>query len=45
MLRILAWIVVILAIVWIVSQPDVAGDTIHSWIQDIITFFQHLAKG
>jgi hypothetical protein len=46
MLRAMLWTAaVILIAVWIVSQPDVAGNTIHAWIQDAITFFQHLAKG
>lgn len=41
--RILGIIVAILVIVWIVSNPTSAGDTVHSWVTGIITFFQHLA--
>ena len=41
--RILGIIVAILIIVWIVSDPTSAGDTVHTWITGIITFFQHLA--
>lgn len=42
--RILGIIVAILIVVWIVSQPAVAGDTVHGWITGIITFFEHLAN-
>lgn len=34
---------VILIIVWIVANPAGAGDTVHTWITGIITFFKHLA--
>lgn len=44
MLRgILAVIVAVLIIVWIVSDPASAGNTVHSWIAGVITFFRHLA--
>lgn len=41
--RILGIIVTILIIVWIVSNPTSAGDTVHSWVTGIITFFKHTA--
>lgn len=41
--RILGIIVAVLIIVWIVSNPAAAGDTVHSWITGVITFFRHLA--
>lgn len=41
--RTLGWIVAILIIVWIVSNPAAAGDTVHAWINGIITFFRHMA--
>lgn len=41
--RILGFAVLILIIVWIVSDPASAGDTVHSWISGIITFFHHIA--
>ncbi|HEY2505154.1 MAG TPA: hypothetical protein VGI58_01440 [Streptosporangiaceae bacterium] len=41
--RTLGIAVVILVIVWIVSDPASAGDTVHSWISGIITFFHHIA--
>lgn len=41
--RILGIIVGVLVIVWIVSNPAVAGDTVHSWITGLFTFFRHLA--
>jgi hypothetical protein len=36
-------IVAILIIVWIVSNPADAGNTVHGWIDGILTFFHHLA--
>jgi hypothetical protein len=41
--RILGIIVAVLIIVWIVSNPAAAGDTVHSWITGLLTFFRHLA--
>jgi hypothetical protein len=41
--RILGIIVGVLIIVWIVSNPAAAGDTVHSWITGLFTFFRHLA--
>jgi hypothetical protein len=41
--RILGIIVAVLIIVWIVSNPASAGDTVHSWITGVLTFFRHLA--
>jgi hypothetical protein len=41
--RTLGIAIVILIIVWIVANPAAAGDTVHSWITGIITFFKHLA--
>lgn len=43
--KIIGWIVVILIVVWIVSNPSGAGNSVHSWISDIFAFFQHLASG
>jgi hypothetical protein len=41
--RLLGIIVAVLIVVWIVSNPAAAGDTVHSWITGILTFFHHLA--
>jgi hypothetical protein len=41
--RILGIIVAVLIIVWIISNPAAAGDTVHSWITGVLTFFRHLA--
>jgi hypothetical protein len=41
--KVLSWIVVVLIVVWIVSNPAAAGNTVHTWVTGIITFFQHLA--
>jgi hypothetical protein len=43
--QIIGWILVILLVVWIVSNPAAAGTTVHNWIADIFSFFQHLARG
>lgn len=40
--RVLGIIVAILIVVWIVSNPAAAGDTIHGWLTGIFTFFHHL---
>ncbi len=42
MQRALGIIVTILVVVWIVSNPAAAGDTIHGWITGVLTFFHHL---
>ena len=41
--RIIGIIVAVLVIVWIISNPASAGDTVHGWITGLITFFHHLA--
>jgi hypothetical protein len=41
--RLLGIVVAILVIVWIVANPASAGDTVHTWITGILTFFRHLA--
>jgi hypothetical protein len=41
--KIIGIIVAVLIIVWIVSNPASAGDTVHGWISGLITFFHHLA--
>jgi hypothetical protein len=43
--KIIGWIIIILIVVWILSNPSGAGSTVHSWITGIISFFQHLASG
>lgn len=43
--QIIGWVVVILIVVWILSNPTAAGTTVHNWITDIVSFFQHLARG
>jgi hypothetical protein len=43
--KIIGWIVGILIVIWIVSDPAAAGNHVHAWIADIVAFFQHLAKG
>jgi hypothetical protein len=41
--RIIGIMVAVLLIVWIVSNPASAGDTVHGWITGVLTFFRHLA--
>jgi len=41
--KVLGWAAVILIVVWIVSNPAVAGNSVHAWVTDIVTFFRHLA--
>jgi hypothetical protein len=41
--RLIGIIVAILIIVWIVSNPAAAGDSVHSWIAGLFTFFRHLS--
>jgi hypothetical protein len=41
--RLIGFVVAILIIVWIVSNPAAAGDTVHGWITGLLTFFRHLA--
>ena len=43
--KIVGWIVIILIVVWILSNPSGAGSTVHGWITGIISFFQPLAGG
>jgi hypothetical protein len=45
MSRLAGWIIVILIVVWIVSNPAAAGDSVHGWAQDVVAFFTHLARG
>ncbi len=41
--KVLGIIVAIVIVVWIVSNPASAGDTVHGWISGLVTFFHHLA--
>ena len=43
--KIIGWIVGILIIIWIVSNPAGAGHDVHLWINDVVSFFSHLANG
>jgi hypothetical protein len=43
--KVLGWAVIILIVIWIVSSPGAAGNSVHGWINDIISFFTHLARG
>lgn len=43
--KILTWVVIIVIIVWIISDPAKAGADVHNWVTDIVSFFSHLANG
>jgi hypothetical protein len=43
--KVIGWAVIILIVIWIVSDPSSAGASVHGWIDDIISFFTHLARG
>ena len=43
--KILGWAAVILIVVWVLSNPAGAGNTVHSWVTGTVSFFQHLASG
>ena len=40
--RVLGILVAVLIVVWIVSNPAAAGNSIHGWITGLFTFFHHL---
>jgi hypothetical protein len=40
--RVIGIIVAVLIVVWIVSDPAAAGNTVHGWFTGLITFFRHL---
>lgn len=41
----LTWMVVILIVIWVVSNPAQAGDDVHNWAASVVAFFTHLARG
>ena len=43
--KLIGWIVGILIVIWIVSNPTGAGNDVHGWINDVTAFFGHLANG
>lgn len=43
--KIIGWIIIILIVVWVISNPTGAGHAVHTWITDILSFFTHLASG
>jgi hypothetical protein len=40
--KLLTWLVVIFIIMWIVTNPGAAGDSVHHWITGALTFMQHV---
>jgi len=43
--KVLGWIVVVVVVVFIISNPAQAGALVNDWIHAIITFFTQLAGG
>ena len=41
--KVLGWILAIVIVVFIITNPVEAGNLVRDWIQAIITFFEHLA--
>ena len=41
--KLIGVIVTVLILVWVISNPASAGDSVHDWIAGIITFFEHLS--
>jgi len=40
--KVLTAAVVIGVLIWVFSNPSLAGDTVHGWITGLIDFFRHL---
>jgi hypothetical protein len=40
--KLIGALVAVVIIVWIVSNPAAAGDSVHGWISGIVTFFHHM---
>jgi hypothetical protein len=43
--RILGWIIIVIIVVFIITNPYEAGSLVRDWIDAIITFFSSLAGG
>jgi hypothetical protein len=43
--KVVGWIIIILIVVWILSDPARAGADTHIWATNIGSFFSHLASG
>ena len=41
--KLIGVIVTVLVLVWVISNPASAGDSVHDWIAGLITFFEHLS--
>ncbi len=41
----MGWAIVILIVIWVISNPSRAGSDVHTWATDIVSFFSHLASG
>jgi hypothetical protein len=39
------WAIVLLIVIWVISNPARAGTDVHNWAADILSFFSHLAGG
>jgi len=43
--KILGAIVVIIIVIWVLSDPAAAGDDVHNWTASLIAFATHAGKG
>lgn len=42
--RLLGILIAVLVAVWVLGHPAQAGNTVHSWITGIVTFFTHVMR-
>ena len=43
MSKLVKWLVIIAIVVWVISNPVHAGDSLRAWTSGALTFFHHLA--
>jgi hypothetical protein len=43
--KVVGWAIVILIVIWVISNPSRAGTDVHGWATAIVSFFSHLAGG
>ena len=41
--KLIGVVVTVLVLVWVISNPASAGNSVHEWVAGIITFFEHLS--
>jgi hypothetical protein len=38
------WIIIIILVIWAMSNPTAAGHDVHTWFTSIVTFFSSASK-